>query len=53
MGLVGLVVNNLSDLIALFAALLVGFWSGKLVQKHFPNFHLSPWKWFRAKSERD
>lgn len=50
MGLVGLVVNNLSDLIALIAAFVVGYGTGKLLERRFPGFHLSPWKWFRAKS---
>jgi len=47
MGIFGLVVNNLSELIALVVIFLVGFWAGKVVQKNFPSFHIAPWNWFR------
>ncbi len=52
MSIIGLVVNNLSELLALGLSFAFGFWAGKLVQKHFPAFHLSPWKWFSKKQPK-
>ena len=45
MGLTGIVLNNLTELFALGIVFLLGYWTGRLVQKHLPHHHLRPWKW--------
>lgn len=42
MGVVGLVVNNLSEIIAFGVMFIGGYSIGVLKERHVPNFHLNP-----------
>jgi len=50
MGFFGLIINNLSEIIAFGVMALAGYTVGVLKERHVPNFHLNPLRWFKRRA---
>lgn len=52
MGVVGLVINNINEILGLGVAAVGGYAFGAWKQKHIPWFHLNPIVWYKWVRER-